>query len=362
MFFFLLTLIFLLFPGCKDEAVKPEVIKDPRTYTWTIDTLAYPGSFQTSMTDIWGSSPTDVYVVGHNDQNRGLIWHFDGSSWRDVKLSTTQGGPIAGPIDLSAIYGFSKNDIWIVGERIYTNPSPPPNFLDSSLVLQYDGVSWKEHKLPKGRYVLGVWGTSSSNLWTCGLDRQIYHFNGSIWAKESVQVVIPQGQSFGFADIVGVGNNYLAVGSSTNNVAGTIMFYFFERMNAVWVPVDSFLYSASQLQFKWGVNKFWVSPKSTLYSVGGGGVFKRENGAWQNIFPHQTVFRNIFGTSDRNIFVAGDFGKLYHYNGTDWYQFKQFENDNVVLASVWMTEKEAFVVGRTFPTSGGTITIIMRGK
>ena len=106
--YFIITIAFtLLFLSmcCKDEPTKPpdDTTKDPLTYTWTIDTLAYPGSMQTTMRDIWASSPTDVYVVGHNDQNRGLMYHYDGKSWSDVKLAASQGGQILGAMDLSAV-------------------------------------------------------------------------------------------------------------------------------------------------------------------------------------------------------------------------------------------------------------------
>jgi hypothetical protein len=61
---FVFTAIFL---GCKkDNLVDVKPIKDPRTYSWTADTLGYPGAYQTLMTDIWGSSHNDVYVVGHS--------------------------------------------------------------------------------------------------------------------------------------------------------------------------------------------------------------------------------------------------------------------------------------------------------
>ena len=144
--------------------------KDPRTYTWTVDTLSHPGSYQTEMLDIWGSSSTDVYTVGHNDQNSGLIWHFNGSGWSDIKLSTSQGGSIPGRIDLRAIQGFSSNDIWAVGMRIHqVSFSPPEKFLDSSLILHFDGVNWNEVRLPFSADMLWcIWGQSSSDLWMGG--------------------------------------------------------------------------------------------------------------------------------------------------------------------------------------------------
>ncbi len=64
---YILLSISLIIQGCKDSGVDVQPVKDPRTYTWTADTLEYPHSAQTLMYRIWGSSFKDVYVVGHND-------------------------------------------------------------------------------------------------------------------------------------------------------------------------------------------------------------------------------------------------------------------------------------------------------
>ena len=126
LFFLLIVSAFFLVHICceRDFSTLP-MKKNPREYTWTMDTLAYPGSFQTSMYDIWGSASCNVYVVGHNDQGAGLMFHFDGRSWTDVKLHIVQGGTISGAIDLGAIHGFGPDDIWAVGNRFEKNPTPP---------------------------------------------------------------------------------------------------------------------------------------------------------------------------------------------------------------------------------------------
>ncbi|MGA3246442.1 MAG: hypothetical protein ABSE41_17615 [Bacteroidota bacterium] len=42
------TALILFQAGCKNNPIDSP-IKNPREYTWTIDTLAYPGSYQTLM-------------------------------------------------------------------------------------------------------------------------------------------------------------------------------------------------------------------------------------------------------------------------------------------------------------------------
>lgn len=112
----------------KNPADSKAMTKNPRAYQWTVDTLAYVGSFQTSMRDMWGSSSKDVYVVGHNDQAFGKVYHYDGKIWTSVRLHILEGGTIPNIGTLSAIYGFSANEVWVVGERTYYNPAPPQIF------------------------------------------------------------------------------------------------------------------------------------------------------------------------------------------------------------------------------------------
>src|SRR3990172_3789508 len=107
---FLIVVFILPFiiTGCKkrDGVIDVQPVKDPRTYTWTADTLYYPGNFQTIMYDIWGSSPNDVYAVGWSSGSRNAVmWHYDGSKWINVLLPFES-------FTLNSIYGFSSTDIY----------------------------------------------------------------------------------------------------------------------------------------------------------------------------------------------------------------------------------------------------------
>jgi hypothetical protein len=357
---FLVILLFLLLQyGCTRGPTEAE-FKDPRTYTWTIDTLAYPGSFQTAMRDIWGSSPTDVYVVGHNDQNRGLMWHFDGRSWTDVRLSTTQGGTIQGPIDLSAIHGFSASKIFAVGQRIYSNPNRPPNFLDSSLVIHFDGREWREQRVQNGRYLRTIGGSSPSLLWTGGQTTSIFQYDGTAWKRDSLPVVVQTDGFFIVEAFEGMASGQaFAIGYAHHNLTATTIHYFFRRRGNRWTVVDSFFVAPGRIEWKWGRGDLWISPSGTLYSCGRG--IHRWNGSqWEMLFDHSNFLSRITGTSDNNIFVVGHLGTILHYNGRDWYQYQQFADPNNVLWGVWTDGREVFVVG--FTAAYPQKTLIFHGK
>jgi hypothetical protein len=340
--------------GCNKDPASPSQ-KNLRELTWRVDTLAYPGSFQTLLSDIWGSSAKDVYVVGSNSNNRGLMWHFDGKSWTDVKLGVTQGGTIVGAIDLRDIYGFGANDIWAVGDHIRNNPNPPPNFLDSSLLIHFDGGQWREIPTPEGRSLTAIWGRSFNDLCIAGLNGTLFHYDGAAVKKDSIPLAIPKDA-----------DPFYNVLSITGNAAGEVYmlladfggnrYFLLGRQNERWVVLDSTFFFAS--------SKLWMSSAGTLY-VSGQSVYKRQEGTWNKILDgFNTLYSiGIHGTDDNNIFVVGRSnvepypGAIYHYNGNDWFNFQNLNIPGFVYAEVWTDGREAFVVGIT-----GQKSIVLHGK
>jgi len=345
--------------SCDKSPTGPEPVKDPRTYTWTSDTLAYPGSLQTEMRDIWGSSANDVYVVGHNDRGFGKMFHYDGKQWKPVGLNPIEGGMIDGPIDLTSIYGFAGNDIWAVGERIDINPTPPPNFLDSSLIIHFDGMQWKENKVVGGRYLLSVWGSASNDIWTCGWNGTVFHFDGLSWKRDSVPVSIPAGGEFVLWGVNGKSSQdiFMVGYVHENNLAKTTP-YFLRRTTRTWTVVDSFVIQPGQVEVKFGQNGLWVSPSGSLYSFGPN-IYRWNGSTWSIVYVTFDALRRMAGTSDDNMFAVGDFGNVFHYNGIDWFQYEGLKDLNVVYSGIWTNGKEAFIVGYT---NDGGKTVILHGK
>lgn len=354
----LLLFVNLLVLGCKEKGVEVKSPKDPRTYIWTADTLGYPGSFQTLMYDMWGSSPKDVYAVGHNSQNRGLMWHFNGDVWTSVKLITSEGGQIEGAIDLTSIYGFSSNDIYAAGERIIGyNPNPPPNFIDSSLIIHYDGTDWRKVNVYKGRLIGDIYGSSQSNIWAGGWEKAMYHYNGNSWETDSIEVSVPLGYFFQVSSISSYNSIMYLIASSINDNTGVTIRYFFKRDNNSWVMIDSM---TSAVTDKFG-EKLNQSNLPSLYSNGAGGIYKYENNSWFPFFQTTYPIISMWGTDNENIFAVGSRGKAFHYNGSDWQQIEVLNDPQIDYYAVWTEGTEAFVAGSIF-ADGVQKTIVWHGK
>jgi len=287
------------------------------------------------------------------------MYHYDGKSWQPVKLHILEGGPLPNIGRLSAIYGFSANHIFVVGSRIFYNPTPPPNFLDSSLMIRYDGIRWTEIKVTEGRELTSVWGSEPNDIWIGGLDGVLYHYDGATVRKDSIPFVIPkQEPPWGI---------YSITGSSRDNVyallyapfsIGASRHYLLQHQTERWVVVDSILYS------HWG--EIWMSPSGRLYASGHGGAYLRQGASWQTILTGFAGSR-IHGTGDDNLYVlgisgseSGIMGAVYHYNGVDWFRFENLLLSDVLYLGIWTDGREVFIVGYTlgFPQK----TVVLHGR
>ena len=149
------------------DVSKNELPKDPRKFTWSIDTLSYPGSPQTFMRDIWGSSPNNVFAVGHNSDMYGEIYRFNGKEWKTFEVT------FGGPTSYWAIYGFTKNDIWAVGDIGHSagRDSAGRQIVEyTSHIIHYNGNFWSKVDVPDGQVLESIWGSSPDDVWAGGMN------------------------------------------------------------------------------------------------------------------------------------------------------------------------------------------------
>lgn len=336
------VVIFLLLVsyGCKSPTA-PESKLSSRNYSWTVDTLAYPGSFQTVMYTIWGAKSNNMWVAGHNDRGWGRMYHYDGNIWTPIDLSNVP----------SSVYysflGLSADNIYLAGEAFYM--SSDGKMSDSSIVLHYDGSRWSTSLLNQGRMLFSTTG-SSNDIYTAGYDRTLFHYDGSKWIKEDLNFYIPSGYENFATSILKRKDSSVLMLYQGSQGANTI-YYFLEYKNSSWIKIDSF--SNVSGRFKWG-SKLWESLGGTTYSVNPL-FFKLNATQWQQVLSDNNLYTAVGGTEDNNVFIAGQ--AVMQFNGSDWYEFKDISFKYGIAESIYCFSNEVFIL-----FSDGNKSYVIMGK
>jgi hypothetical protein len=232
-----------------------------------------------SVLDVWGSSSSDVYVVGDSPS----IIHWDGQSWSPMGVpeDITQYGRLYG------VWGSSASDVFAVGFR-------PQVFLSGgayNVVLHYDGSSWTQMSVGATLDLRDVWGASSNDVFAIAASGEIFHYDGSSW---SIVTKAPRG----LAGLWGTSSSDIfAVG-----VGGTILHYD----GGMWGVMTSG--TTSDLSGVWGTSS------SDVYAVGAGGTILHYDGdAWTPMNAGTTKALNgVWASSAANVFAVGESGTILH--------------------------------------------------
>jgi hypothetical protein len=122
--------------------------------TWT---LAFTVPQGVGANDVWGSSPTDVYVAADD----GNVYHYDGMSWTPEAVTGTS-------VAVEHVWGSGPGDVWAFSQ---------------GSAFHKTGSTWTPTTL--GKSALSVSGSGPSNLWVVegGTPNTLWHWDGSAWSQ-----------------------------------------------------------------------------------------------------------------------------------------------------------------------------------
>jgi len=318
-------------------------VKDPRDYTWSVDTIQNPNpiAFQMLMSSIWGSSSSDVYVCGHTDAGPN-IYHYDGDKWAAIDLRDY--GLYNGL--RNKVYGFSEHDVWIAGGSAY---SAEGGYITSELI-HYDGNTWQSYEFETRSELEDVWGTSKHDLWACGENGIVIHKNGNEWKLDTIKANVFEGQRFIVESIKKVDETLFALAYKTERPQS----FIYINENNEWILVDSFyIYEEPP---KWGSGRLFCSSDNRLLSTGRGGIYEYSDGSWKNIYQLNSGFYGIWECVEKEYLLAEVYGKIFLYAHNKFEIIKEFSS-NATMAELWGNTNECFIVGRD-----GLRTYIFHGK
>ena len=353
-FLFILICVLLTVNSCsKDNIVNPkEILKDPATMHWTVDTLYYPDpeSFQTLMNSIYLIDTSDIWLCGSCDFNRKQIWRYSSGKWNtynifnDIPLSS---------MTPCRLIGKDKDNIWIVGSRN-----------ERSLAVKLLNGKWYDYNIDVPSRLIDGIVSSSGQLFACGTDGIVISYNALGCVSDTIKRRKKASQYFySLPSIAEYNNKKCVIASYIPNVSDNPewSYYYLEGSFKQWKIIDSFKVSWSSTgnPYKFGTTKLYSSPWGKLYSCGDMGVWSWNNKSWENQISIQSPMYNVMGVRDDYIISVGDFGKFYFYNGTNWKEMPNIVpgQKDMVFWDVWTNGKVVYIVAHA-----GYKTLIIKGK
>jgi photosystem II stability/assembly factor-like uncharacterized protein len=214
---------------------------------------------------IWGTGPTNVYVVGQ----KGTIANYNGTSWTSSVVNA---------LGFNGIWGSSAANIYAVG--------------NSGLVERYNGTSWSTAGTAGTGNVMSVWGQSSTFFAVASDGTAYTSLNGGTW----------NAVSFSPANSVSL---YGVTGTSSSDVWAT------GNSGAAYIDVGSGFKDPSPANgLATNFSGVWNTSASDVYLVGANGTVQYFNGSvWFAMpTPVTTTLRAMYGTAQQNAYVVGDNG------------------------------------------------------
>ena len=283
----------------------------------TMGCIEAPGKWVVN-SDIWGSSPDDVYLSGYvsgcSCEQGGFVKHWDGEQWTVVYESDLR---------MWSIWGAPSGELFVNA---------------SSSIIRFGDGQWTILSADSDRSPFSdIHGTAADNVFSVGQDGLIAHYDGLTFTE------MESGTSVGLQGVwVTSTTEAFAVGEQ-----GKILRYDGDT----WSPMDSG--TTREL------NDIWGASSTDIYAVGGsetevGYIILHYNGAtWSTIEEGEPFhLAGVWGSSSDNIYAVGGARKgddsvddaILHYDGQNWTRLSSKANQ--FLWNVWTSSPGSyFVVG-----------------
>lgn len=273
---------------------------------------------------IWGSGSTDVFAVGGplGNGQESLVIHYDGTSWKELHPGGTETYWWVG--------GSGANDVWMVGEN--------------GRISHWDGESFVEHASGTTATLWGVWAKAENDAWIVGGTPEggtnapndiVLHWNGASWTT----ITLPN-------DVVGRAL-YKVWGTSSDDL------YVVGEYGTIWHKKGAAWNLESNPPLAMGTLFTVTGSSSTdVYAVGNFDVLHSDGSTWEKITPDLTGSVNGVASAGSGDAIIVGFGGLKQrlVNG-EWIDYF-LDEPHADLHAAWTDHEGAYwAVGGNFIAS-----------
>jgi len=263
--------------------------------------------------NIWAVG--EIYMrdsTGQPDPQPYNLVRWVGNNWKLYKLSFPQFNydcsiAFYAVGAIPAVLAFNDNNIL---------------FTDGLSVAHWDGNKYTFYpcvslSIIGNGWFTKIWGISENNFYCVGTNGTIFHYQMDHWTK------IESGISLGFVSIWGDVNPF---NNKTEIMAGAYNQFPSEESDLAMINDDNTSEQADKTGLGNSYGRIWFRAGIKYYLVGGGLYTKGYNSnTWKDLNQGKATTSYymdcVKGTGLNDVYVAGAYGEMLHYNGSTWKSF-----------------------------------------
>ncbi|MDD5764742.1 MAG: fibronectin type III domain-containing protein [Candidatus Marinimicrobia bacterium] len=314
-------------------------------FIWEIDKLGNYGSY---LEDAWIVDENNIWIVGNIETDSGTYnaARWDGDKWNLLKV-------LSGYSPNYGIFYFSENDIWVT----------------SGLPIHWNGSEWTLYHLwnmgvldDDDGGVTAIWASSPSDIYFVGRNGSIVHYDGSTFTK------MESGTDVDLTDICGDPNGEEIWVCGFDELKGSVLLK--KEQNEEFAIINSITSQTSLGQpgvISHIYQSLWTDTNMNLFLAATGRVYVVSASSscsvqeliwWDysgNQYPPLTT--TITGTNSNDIFIAGYYSSIRHFNGKNWAYISPEIEGETIWFKIRAFENMVVVVGMT----GSYQAVVARG-
>jgi hypothetical protein len=305
--------------------------------TWEVETIGGPGSF---VLDVAIINENAIWVVGEfqtaESDTPYNAANWNGQQWDLIRIPAV---PWYNPDifvydEISTLIAFESDDIWF-SEDLGTIVHWDENSYTSYII----GANQAQGTIKK------FWGLSSDEIYLVGTNGSITKFNGSSFIKMNSNTDINLTDIYGTPD----GIEVWACGWNNSDGRSVLLRLNNNRWEILWERGGN----TNNLPYSTFLSTLWTSGRSEFLLTGiPDGIVRHSisnlNFTREDNFVRESFGYRIRGDETNNVFLAGDFASIWHFNGASWKRYDYLINQEDRLRSIHVKNGIVAAVGFGF--------------